>query len=499
MRKLTLMIDFLIAMLFVAACQPQTVEVTRVVTETVTEQVEVEVTRIVEGEVVTETVIEEVEVTRVVETQPEKGESGPRTLTLFTTEADPPQLEVLSQIIDEYHEMNPDVFIDVVTGTPSTRGERIATLLAAGADAGIFEIEAAFANEWADAGFLLPLDDVFEGIGGEAEYVPGSYFQKDGTVYGLPYATSVYGLWIRTDLFAQAGLALPTTYDQVLQAAERLTQGEVYGIALPNGQNNATINYFSTFLWQNGGDYFDCKGNVIFGEPAALTAVQKWTELSQFSPPGSTTWGYSEQIDAYLRGRVAMVMYAGRLGVNIVDKAPELADKSIVIFPPWGSEQVTLGVWSRFAIAAGTHHQDVAKAFLQWLVSEDRLLRYNMTVPGHMIPPLYSLRDESLDYDLPYVEQHQDWLAAFNSWASYTNHPAMNMGSMRDGRFQQSAIVPPWSSIVFSPPGIVDTMLQEITLGGRAPEEAWLDAVEKLETAVREWKSQHSDWQPPDC
>jgi ABC-type glycerol-3-phosphate transport system substrate-binding protein len=144
MKKVLLLIIILTAGVLITACQPQTetVEVTRVVTETVTETQEVEVTRIVEGEVVTETVVEEVEVTRIVEVAPETDESGPRTLTLFTTEADPPQLEVLSEIIDEYHEMHPDVFIDVVTGTPSTRGERIATLLAAGADAGIFEMEA---------------------------------------------------------------------------------------------------------------------------------------------------------------------------------------------------------------------------------------------------------------------------------------------------------------------------------------------------------------------
>lgn len=48
-------------LLLLAACQPETVEVTRVVTETVTE--EIEVTRIVEGEVQTEIV----EVTRIVE------------------------------------------------------------------------------------------------------------------------------------------------------------------------------------------------------------------------------------------------------------------------------------------------------------------------------------------------------------------------------------------------------------------------------------------------
>src|SRR5690606_18763271 len=54
-----------ILMFVLVACQPETVEVTRVVTDI--QEVEVEVTRIVEGESVVETVLEEVEVTRIVE------------------------------------------------------------------------------------------------------------------------------------------------------------------------------------------------------------------------------------------------------------------------------------------------------------------------------------------------------------------------------------------------------------------------------------------------
>ncbi len=61
MKKFYRLIAVMIGLLVLAACQPQEVEVTRVVTETITE--EIQVTRIVEGEVVTESV----EVTRVVE------------------------------------------------------------------------------------------------------------------------------------------------------------------------------------------------------------------------------------------------------------------------------------------------------------------------------------------------------------------------------------------------------------------------------------------------
>ncbi len=83
-RKFLLLAFTLVAGLILAACQPQVVEVTRVVTETetitetITEEVQVEVTRMVEGEVVVETVTEqvEVEVTRIIEVAGEDGGGG---------------------------------------------------------------------------------------------------------------------------------------------------------------------------------------------------------------------------------------------------------------------------------------------------------------------------------------------------------------------------------------------------------------------------------------
>ncbi len=507
MKKITLTLIFLIlGATMLVACQPETVEVTRVVTETetITETVteEVEVTRIVEGEVVTETVVEEVEVTRVVEVQAEVDESGPRTLTLFTTEADPPQLDVLSEIIDEYHEMHPDVFIDVVTGTPSTRGERIATLLAAGADAGIFEIEAAFANDWADAGFLLPLDGVFESIGGDAEYVPGSYFQKDGTVYGLPYATSVYGLWVRKDLFEEAGLDFPTNYEEVLAAAETLTdpsQG-IYGISMP-GATNASVNFFSTFLWNNCLDYYTPSGEFRFDEPAVLEALQRWVALSEYAPPGFENWSWGDMITAYVTGQAAMSIYAGRLGARMPDQAPHLEPVSTIIQLPWsyteGSDYVTYGSWSRFSIAANTAYPETSKDFLEFFLSGDRLARYDATVIGHMVPPLQEVATLVENWDSEYAQNHSDWLAFFNENAQFTNHPANNMGSIQGCSFVKQDFNVPWGGAIFSRGGIVDLMLQEIYINDTDPETAWQDAIAEMKQVQEDWLSEHPDWVAP--
>ena len=424
-------------------------------------------------------------------------DSSPKIIPFFTTESDPDQLAVLQSLIAEYQDLNPGIEVDIVIASPASRGTRLLTSLASGADLGIFEIEPALMSQWADAGYLLPLDDVVTNIGAD-DFVEGSLFRQHETTYAVPYAVSVYGLWVRTDLFEQAGLPLPTTYEEVLRAAKILTNNQTYGIALPAGQNIATVNYFSTFLWQNGGDYFKCDGGVVFGELQAHEAVRRWQVLTQYAPPGFTTWGFPEQIDAFVNGRVAMAMYAGRLGVQLEESDPELADRVTVIFPPWGEQKVTLGVWSRFAIASGTKNQAEAKAFLQWLVSGDRLLRYDSVLPGHMIPPLNSVREETLINPSAYTQTHADWIQSFYDWSAFTNHPAMNMGSVSNGQFKRSDIAPPWAWEVFGTPGIVDTMLQNVA-NGNDPEQAWQAAVKEMERTVQAWKSMHPQWESAGC
>ena len=477
MKRLILISALLALALVVSACAQATPEVVE--------------------KVVTQEVVKEVVVT------PTAGpETGPRTITFFTTEADPPQLDILSEIIDEYHEKNPDVFIDVVTGTPATRGQRISTLLAAGADAGIFEIEAAFANEWAEAGYLMPLDDVFEAIGGDDEYVPGSYFKYKGTVYALPYATSVYGLWYRTDLFEEAGLEPPTNYEEVMAAAQALTKPDegIFGISIP-GTTNASVNFFSTFLWQQCMDYYTPQGELIFDKPEALEAIKKWVAMTQYAPPGFENYSWGDQITAFITGKAAMSIYAGRLGVRMQDQAPQLEDKTNIVRLPWStrpdSPYVTYGSWSRIAISANSKYPNTAKDFLQFFLSGDRLARYDATVIGHMVPPTKSVAKMLENWDSDYAKKHADWINFFNENAAYTNHPANNMGSVVGCTFDKKDYGPPWGGPIFSKGGVIDQMFQQIYVGGTDPEVAWKDAVAQMKQIQDEWLAAHPDWQPP--
>jgi hypothetical protein len=93
---------------------------------------------------------------------------------------------------------------------------------------------------------------------------------------------------------------------------------------------------------------------------------------------------------------------------------------------------------------------------------------------------------------------HSDWIKSFYDWYAYANHPAMNMGSVSDGHFERSNVVPPWAWEVFGTPGIVNTMLQDIATG-KDPEQAWQGAVQEMQRVVETWKSMHPQWKSEGC
>jgi ABC-type glycerol-3-phosphate transport system substrate-binding protein len=268
----------------------------------------------------------------------------------------------------------------------------------------------------------------------------------------------------------------------------------VYGLSLP-GATNASVSYFSVLLWQNCGDYYTPDGELVFDQPQALEAVQHYTDLAQYAPPGFESWSFGDQITAFITGRAAMSVYAGRLGARMPEQAPQLEEVSDIVQIPFsyteGGPYVTYGNWSRYAISANSESPDVAKDFLQFFLSGERLANYNATVPGHMVPPLEDVGNMIENMDSPYMQAHSDWLDFFNANATYINHPANNMGSVVGCEFTPQFGGPPWGGAIFSTGGVIDTMLQEVFLGQKDAETGWNDAVEQMRQIQEDWEAEN--------
>jgi len=340
----------LLSALLLVACQPETVEVTRVVEvagETVTETVveEVEVTRMVEGESVTE--IQEVEVTRVVEQEVE--------VIVDPTEClvDPPAEEteinlmgwsfpITDYYADEVAKCDKVENLTVNTNLLASADaqEQVRLALAAGGDSpfDIVHFANAQVGEWGGPGWLMPLNDLVDQYRDEynLDDIPEKAWEGvtiDGNIYGVPIVGNTLHLIYRQDVFDELGLEVPETYDEVIEMCNTI------GLDNPDWDMPFTINLSAGWAWEIeffqmqrafGGQYLDENNNPTFNDQTGVDAVNKMVEVADacMGIDGYTFSINDQEVALQLGTLPASNMWASR-AANMTD--PERTDLGDVI------------------------------------------------------------------------------------------------------------------------------------------------------------------------
>lgn len=66
----------------------------------------------------------------------------------------------------------------------------------------------------------------------------------DGKVYGVPFGSNCLGLYYNEDMLKEAGVEVPTTWNELRSAAKALTKGQVSGLTFCSLQNEeGTFNF----------------------------------------------------------------------------------------------------------------------------------------------------------------------------------------------------------------------------------------------------------------
>jgi multiple sugar transport system substrate-binding protein len=415
----------------------------------------------------------------------------------LTAESSPEAVQQILDLIAQFEEQNPDIGIELQLMSNDIRAARIINSVAVGDELGIFEIERRLVPDFTQAGYLLPLDSIVENIG-EDKFIPGSllYWPFDGHLYQFTSDLSAGTLYWRKDLFEEAGLAEPDSYERLLEASERLHgQDGVSGNAF-EASNNGGVQRFVTFLWQNCGDFYTKEGDLAFDREGSRQAVEDYAALNQYTRSGSHSWGNLDPINAYAAGRVAMALFPGRLGYQVATNAPDIAkvtgNREARVARGGEGPRVVYGAVTSYAIGSNVRHPEEAKKFLEYLFTGDRLLQYAMGVPGHIAPAIKSVQAEMLEQDNPYIKDYRDWVETILEATTYFNAEAQNMGSITEEcTFEKSLVPMPWSSRVMGQAPVTSTMFQTIQLEGTPVEEAYAEAVEIFQSEMEAWKSEN--------
>jgi ABC-type glycerol-3-phosphate transport system substrate-binding protein len=185
---------------------------------------------------------------------------------------------------------------------------------------------------------MMPLNDLVDKY--YDEYNLGDIPEKawegvtiDGQIYGVPIIGNTLHLIYRQDVLDELGIAVPDTYDEVIEACNTI------GLDNPDYDVPFTINLSAGWAWEIeffqmlrafGGDFLDDENMPTFNDEAGVKAVEKLMEVADacMVPDGMTFSIDDSEIGMQL-GTVPMVNIWASRAANMTD--PERTDLGDVI------------------------------------------------------------------------------------------------------------------------------------------------------------------------
>ena len=271
----------------------------------------------------------------------------------------------------------------------------------------------------ARAGALEPLDDYVDKYGYREELQEIAPVYRDNqmkvgdTIYGFPDDGDVFLFYYRTDIFEENGLEPPKTWAEFAEMGQMLTDKyapDMYGAAFFRDAP------YTQWMFQ---ERFRVEGGRFFDEETMKATVNNdvgvkvFTEMraeNAFMPAGVETWGFVENLAAFLAGDTAMTISwppYGRwaAGYGTDDEALSWVPKSTIAgkvgyaLPPGGHPQLAAGF--SLGVSSSSKNKEAAYLFIQWLNSKDTSLE-RVQLP-------YALRDPFRDSHFASEEYKSRW------------------------------------------------------------------------------------------
>ncbi|MGW1077042.1 ABC transporter substrate-binding protein [Streptomyces sp. NPDC002537] len=270
---------------------------------------------------------------------------------------------------------------------PGDYDQQTSAALLTGSGPDVFEVNGPTLDQ-IRGGQVVDLTDLVGGV--RDDFHPAALKPKiwDGRVWAVPQVVDTQLLYYRRSLLDKAGVRPPTTLDELVDAARRLTDSRVKGLFLGNDGGAGVLG--GTPLYAAGLSLVTDDGRAGFDDPAAARALGKIHRL--YADRSLLLGAPADWSDpsAFVQGLTAM-QWSGLWALPQVKKA--LGDDfGVLPFPadgPSGKPAVPVGAYGS-AVSARSGHRDAAKAYVKWLwvdrtdYQEDFALSYGFHIPSRL-------------------------------------------------------------------------------------------------------------------
>ena len=356
------------------------------------------------------------------------GSSDAVTIRMAVFENDPNgMMEKARQKFNEEHD-NIKIEFTQMSNDASQMHDQTVTQLSAGSEnLDIVNMDVVWTAEFAESGWLLPLDDRF------TEELQANYIGRqvdsvkyDDKTWAVPWFNDLHPLWYRTDLLEKYNLEVPETYEDAVKVAQKISKEEgIQGFTMHWGRSEQLIVSFTEFLHANGGDFFDENGKVIINSPEAVEALQFMVDMiEKYEVVSTSAIGHSTPEDSRIPFTQGQSLFNPNWGyVYSINQADDSAvkDKTWVASNfkfEGGKKANSVGGWN-FAISSSSKHPDEAWEVIKWFTSAEN--QKEMLVGGGYAGTQLSLyEDAEVIKANPYLEEYTK---AFEDASVRPSHP----------------------------------------------------------------------------
>ncbi len=217
---------------------------------------------------------------------------------------------------------------------------------------------------------IQPLDALVAEYG--ADIPPHQLITVDGNIMAVAFMANAQHLVYRKDVLEQAGLEVPTSYEEVLAAAEKIRADGIMenpvGGAYAAGWNLAQE--FTNMYIGTGGSFFEPgTANVTINNAQGVEALEMMKALTAYMNPDYLTHDSNATSAEWEAGNVALMnMWGSRTGVLMDDEgsAPEVYENTAVGGPltvgDSGTPATTLW-WDGWTVAKNISDEEAATTF----------------------------------------------------------------------------------------------------------------------------------------
>ncbi len=308
-------------------------------------------------------------------------------LSMWTTEEQPDRVAKQQQLADDF-EAETGTSVEIIPVTESELGTRATAAFAAGNLPDILYHPQQYALPWAEAGILdtEAANEIVEDLGRDT-FAPGAlaFAEFDGETASVPVDGWTQMIVYRADLFEEAGLEPPTSYEAIAAAIEELhNPPEMYGFVAATKVDESYMSQLLEHVFlANGVSPVHADGSTGFDPDATVEALEFYKTLAEASPPGDLYWQQSREL--YFTGQTAMIIWSPFIldelaglrdsdppAINDDPTSTELASKTGVVTTLSGPSNPEGSAWADIRYFGITIDADTdpASEFVKYSMSE---------------------------------------------------------------------------------------------------------------------------------